>query len=125
MRLDKFLWCVRLYKTRTLATEACKSGKILIGGDAVKPSLEIKLQTEFSVKNGSLRYSYCIIAFPSSRVSAKLIKDYLIETTSETDRERNKMIQEARKENAFYEYGKPTKKDRRSIEKFRRSINRK
>jgi len=119
MRIDKFLWCIRLYKTRTLASAACKAGKILSSGDALKAAYECKTGLEFTVKNGALKNSYRILGFPSSRVAAKLVDQYLLETTSETDKERNKTILESRKENAFYEFGKPTKKDRRKISKFK------
>lgn len=74
---------------------------------------------EFTVKNGAVRNSFRIIDFPSSRVSAKLVSQYIIDITSDEDKKRNELIQEAKKENAFYEYGKPTKKDRREIDKYR------
>lgn len=119
MRLDKFLWCVRLYKTRTLAAAACKAGKVLCKGDALKASHECKPGLEVVIKNGAYRNEYKVIDFPSSRVSAKMVAQYLLEITSDTDRERNKLIQESRKENAFYEFGKPSKKDRREIRKFK------
>ncbi len=119
MRIDKFLWSVRIYKTRTIASAACKSGKILIDGDAVKASFECKVNTEFSVRNGAIRNSYQILDFPSSRVAAKLVSTYLENTTSDEDKKRNELILESRKENASFEYGKPTKKDRRIISKFK------
>jgi ribosome-associated heat shock protein Hsp15 len=120
MRIDKFLWCIRLYKTRSLATSACKAGKIIINGDPVKPSLETKLGMEFQVKNGSMRNSFRVLDFPSSRVSAKLVPEYILDITSPEDKKRNDLLVESKKENAFYEYGKPSKKDRREISKFRK-----
>lgn len=119
MRIDKFLWCVRLYKTRTLATAACKAGKIIINGENVKPSFECKLGMKFTFKNGALKNMFRIISFPSSRVAAKLLPEYILNITSKEDLEKNEMLLLARKENAFYEYGKPTKKDRRSISKYK------
>jgi ribosome-associated heat shock protein Hsp15 len=119
MRIDKFLWCIRLYKTRSLATAACKAGKIILKGEAVKPSFECKANMEFTLKNGALRNSFRIIDFPSSRVSAKLVSQYILDITSEEDRKRNDLILESKKENTFYEYGKPSKKNRRDISKFK------
>lgn len=120
MRMDKYLWSVRLYKTRTLATAACKAGKIILNGESIKPSFECKVGMEFTLKNGALKNSYRIISFPSSRVAAKLLPEYILTTTSKEDLERNEMMLLARKENAFYEYGKPTKKDRRAINRFKK-----
>lgn len=120
MRIDKFLWCVRLYKTRTLATAACKAGKVILNGDSLKPSYECKSGNEFQVKNGAMRNSFRIIEFPSARVSSKLVNQYILEITSDSDKKKNELLVESRKENAFYEFGKPSKKDRRDISKFRK-----
>ena len=120
MRIDKFLWCVRLYKTRSLATSACKAGKIIINGNPVKPSFETKIGMEFQVKNGAMRNSFRVLDFPSSRVSAKIVQEYILDITSPEDKKRNDLLEESKKENAFYEYGKPSKKDRREISKFRK-----
>lgn len=120
MRIDKFLWCVRIYKTRTLATDACKSGKIVLNGDALKPSYECRLNNEIVIKKGAMRHSFRILGFPSSRVAAKLVKDFILDITSEEDKKRNELLMEAKKENAFHEYGKPSKKDRRDISKFKK-----
>jgi ribosome-associated heat shock protein Hsp15 len=119
MRIDKFLWCIRLYKTRSLATAACKAGKIVMNGDIVKPSLETKLGMEFQVKNGAMRNSFRILEFPSSRVSAKLVQEYILDITSPEDKKRNDLLLESKKENALYEFGKPSKKDRRDISRFK------
>jgi len=119
MRIDKFLWCIRLYKTRSLATAACKAGKILMKGESVKASLETKVGFEFQVKNGAMRNAFRIVEFPSSRVSAKLVNEYILDITSEEDKKRNQLLLEAKKENALYEFGKPSKKDRRVISKFK------
>lgn len=120
MRIDKFLWCVRLYKTRTLATIACKTGKIVSNSDTLKPSFESKVGFEFIVKNSAIKKTFRIIEFPNSRVAGKLVVNYLEEITSEEDKKRNELIIESRKENASFEYGKPTKKDRRKIDKFKK-----
>lgn len=91
----------------------------MLDGVALKPAFECKLGNVILVKQGALRHSFRIIGFPSSRVSAKLVKDYLMDITSEEDKKRNELLLEVRKENAFYEYGKPSKKDRRDISRFK------
>lgn len=120
MRIDKFLWCIRLYKTRTLATEACKAGKVLLNGESLKPSYECKSGNEFQVRNGAMRNFFRIIEFPSSRVSSKLVNQYILEITSDSDKKKNELLLESRKENTLYEFGKPSKKDRRDISKFKK-----
>lgn len=119
MRIDKYLWCVRLYKTRTQAADACKNGKVLMNGEAVKSSLELKGSEIFSVKSGSMRNTYEVLGFPASRVGAKLVNQYLEDITSPEDAERNKIILLNKKESAFYDQGRPTKKNRRDLDKFR------
>jgi ribosome-associated heat shock protein Hsp15 len=119
MRIDKYLWCVRLFKTRTQATDACKNGKILIQGENVKAGLELKTGETFTVKTGSLRYTYAVKGFPASRVGAKLVPEYLEDITSPEDKDRNELILQNKKDNAFYEQGRPTKKNRRDLDKWK------
>lgn len=118
MRIDKYLWCVRLYKTRTQAADACKKGKILIRDEVVKSSMELKPGESFTLKNGSMRYTYQVVGFPASRVGAKLVSEYLADITSPEDDERNKLILLNKKESAFYDQGRPTKKNRRDLDKW-------
>lgn len=120
MRIDKYLWCVRLYKTRTQAADACKNGKVLIKEAAAKSSLELKGQETFTVKSGSMRNTYSVKGFPASRVGARLVSEYLEDITSPEDAERNKTILLNKKESAFYEDGgRPTKKNRRDLDRFK------
>ncbi len=121
MRIDKFLWCIRIYKTRSLSSAACRVGKISINGDSIKPSFETKIGNEFQVKNGVMKNSFRILGIPSSRVSAKLVQEYILDITSTEDKKRNDLLVESKKENAFYEFGKPSKKNRRDISKFKNS----
>lgn len=119
MRIDKYLWCVRLYKTRTMAADALRSGKILLNGESAKASLELKPGQIFTVKNGSMRNTYTVKAFPASRVGAKLVPEYLEDITSQEDKDRNELIVQNKKDNAFYDQGRPTKKNRRDLDKWR------
>ncbi len=90
-----------------------------MNGDAVKPSFECKIGNELMIKNGAFKNSYRILDFPSSRVAAKIVSNYILNITSGEDKKRNELMLQARKENAFYEFGKPTKKDRRKIGQFK------
>ena len=118
MRIDKFLWSVRVFKTRTIATEACKKGKILISDIAVKPSRIVKLNESIIVNKNSIMYSYQIKEFPKSRVGAKLVATYIDDITPAEELEkldlRNKDQVVTRDRGA----GRPTKKDRRVIDKY-------
>lgn len=122
MRIDKFIWCVRLAKTRTIASELCQRGKVKLNGTDIKPSKDVVINDELAVKDNSIWRTYKIIDIPQNRISAKLIKDNIIETTSEDDLLQLKQIQFINKQNRIEGIkGRPTKKDRRSIDKFKTS----
>ncbi len=114
-RIDKFLWSVRIYKTRALATEACKKGKILIDGTSVKASRLAKQGDRLDVKKPPVVYSYIVKDFPKSRISAKLVSEYLQDITSPEELKKleiNESFFVKRDRGA----GRPTKKDRRTID---------
>lgn len=117
-RMDKFLWAIRVYKTRALATDACKKGKILIEGASVKASRLVKMGDIIEVKKPPVVYSYVVIDFPKSRVSAKLVCEFVQDTTSPEELKKldsNESFFIKRDRGA----GRPTKKERRSIDKLR------
>lgn len=120
MRLDKWLWCVRVFKSRTLATEACNSGKVKVKGKRIKPSYEIKIGETVTVQNGYAKRDYYIKGLLEKRLSAKLIKDYVedITTLEELIKQQTLHLKPFYREKGL---GRPTKKDRRIIEslKFR------
>ena len=115
IRIDKWLWTVRLFKTRTLATDACNAGKVKINGVNCKPSREIKIDDEIQVRIEQLHKTIRVIGFPKSRVSAKLVPDFYLDLTSAEEYERVKRLsmQSERREHGI---GRPTKRDRRQIE---------
>ena len=78
MRIDKFLWCVRYYKTRSLATTACKKGHIKVNNDTVKPSREVYPQDIIEVRKNQINYKLVVNDIPDNRVGAKLVDIYLI-----------------------------------------------
>ncbi len=76
MRVDKYLWAVRIYKTRQLASEACKSGRVELDGKAVKPAKVLEVGGQLEIRKGELRVSCKILAFPRSRVGAPLVPEF-------------------------------------------------
>ncbi len=121
LRIDKYLFCIRLYKTRTLASEACAKGQILLNDQSVKPSRIVKVNDIISVKQNPIYRKYQIIKLLNSRIGAKLVQDYMTEVTSQDELFKLKLIQEIDKSSAIKRdrgTGRPTKKDRRDMDKF-------
>lgn len=118
IRIDKWLWAVRLYKTRSLAAEECKKGKVMINGMNVKPSREIKEGETIQLRRPPITRSYKIIALAGNRMSAKLVPEFMVETTPASELE----ILEIQKNDNFFNRergtGRPTKKDRRDLDDF-------
>jgi ribosome-associated heat shock protein Hsp15 len=118
-RVDKWLWEVRLFKTRSLATEACKAGKVKIENTSIKPAKEIKPGEIIKVSLNPLFKTVKVKAFPKSRLSAKLVPDYLEDLTPQEEYDRVKIIHETNMENRDPGIGRPTKKQRRLIDKLK------
>lgn len=117
-RIDKYLWAVRLFKTRSLAANMVKTGKVLIKGEEVKASKEIKVGEQFSIKKNTALFTYEVIDVLEKRVGAKLVENYLRDITPVEEIEKHKAYQLAQRQYREQGYGKPTKKDRRNINKF-------
>lgn len=118
MRADKYLFAVRLAKTRADAAEALRGGKILINGSAAKPSHELKVGDTISVKHLPAVFTYKIVALLERRVGAKLVTDYIIDTTPASELEKlelAKLDTSGRRERGA---GRPTKRDRRELDDF-------
>lgn len=116
MRIDKFLWCVRYFKTRSIATEACKQGKVKIGGAKVKPSREVFPGDELLVRKNQIDYQLEVIDLPPSRVGAKLVNLYIVDKTPKEEFERSELLKYSQDYYRKRGTGRPTKKDRRDIE---------
>ncbi|HCY39996.1 MAG TPA: heat-shock protein Hsp15 [Prolixibacteraceae bacterium] len=118
IRIDKWLFAVRLYKTRSLASEECRKGKVTIGGMNVKPSRELKLGETIQVRRPPITRSYKILALTESRMAAKLVPEFMVETTPESELK----ILEMQKLDSFFNRergtGRPTKKERRDLDDF-------
>ena len=120
MRIDKYIWCIRIFKTRSLATKACNEGKVLLNNKVIKPGKIIKENDIISVKTIPIWRLFKVLDFPKSRINAKLVSDYAVEITSEDDLLKLKEYQNINKQNKYLGIkGRPTKKDRRNINKLK------
>ena len=116
MRIDQYLWCVRLFKSRNIATNACKKGQVLVNGQSVKPAREILPLDRIKVrKDQSWRYLE-VIALPKSRVGAKLLGLYCVEKNDADEAERNQLQQLSFQGKRDQGTGRPTKKERRDLD---------
>lgn len=117
-RLDKFVWFVRLAKTRTLATELVQKGRVRLNGMAAKPSKEVKVGDTISIIRNNATFSYKIKDLLDRRIGAKLVADYLIDVTDPQELEKFKTYREA--QNVYREYGtgRPSRKDRDDMDSF-------
>lgn len=117
MRIDKYLWCVRLFKTRSLATTACNKDQVRISGESVKPGKTLGLKDQIAIKHGPYWREYKVLDFPKSRIGAKLVELYLAETTDEEVLQNLEEIQRMNRQNQMLGIkGRPTKKDRRDLD---------
>ena len=118
MRIDKYLWTVRYYKTRSIATEACKKGHIKINSSNVKPSKEIFVGEKISVRKNQINYELKVIDIPKSRVGAKLVDLYRTDITPKEAFQDTELLKYSKEYYRKKGTGRPTKKDRRAIEDY-------
>lgn len=118
VRVDKYLFAMRLYKTRTIAADACKKGRITMGGAQLKPSRTFHIGDVFSVRKGPITYTYRIKQLSENRLGAKLVPDYLQDITAPDQLELLELARLAGQPGRDRGTGRPTKKDRREIETF-------
>lgn len=118
-RVDKWLWCMRVFKTRTIATDACKKGRVTIKGVTVKPSRLIKPGDVIDVRKPPVTYTFKVVQIPPNRLGAKLVPEYLENLTAPSQYE----LLEMTKISGFVDrqkgQGRPTKKDGREMSKFK------
>jgi len=118
VRIDKFLWAVRLFKTRSIAAEACKKGRIQINGTSVKSSRAVKAGDTIEVKTPPITRSYKVLAVAEKRMGAKLVPGFLKDITPEDQLEILELTRLAYNQGRPKGLGRPTKKDRRDIERL-------
>ncbi|MFH1119845.1 MAG: RNA-binding S4 domain-containing protein [Bacteroidota bacterium] len=119
LRIDKWLWAVRIYKTRTMAGDACRAGKVKMEGIAVKPSRALKPGDIIIVSIGPLTRTIRVKALIHNRVSAKLVPESLEDLTPPEEYERIQFMHELNAEHRDRGTGRPTKKDRRIIDRLK------
>lgn len=119
VRIDKWLWCVRLFKTRNQASEACRAGKVKWEGQIVKPSRVVVPGDRFHVNVGWITKEIQVKALLHNRLSAKLVLDYLEDLTPKEEYERVELIKEMRNEYRDRGAGRPTKRERRDIDRLK------
>ena len=118
MRIDKFLWCIRLYKTRSLAADEIKRNRVSIGDSPVKSSKEVKVGEIIRIRKNQILYTIKVIQIPKSRVGAKLVPLYI---EDHTEKDQYELLKMRRSEQSYYRNkgeGRPTKKDRRELSEF-------
>ena len=117
-RIDKWLWASRIFKTRTIAAEACKKGRVSINGTQVKPSRMIKTGEVIQVKKPPVTYSFKVLQAIEKRIGAKLVPEILENVTTPEQYELLEMSRISGFVDRARGTGRPTKKDRRSMEEF-------
>ena len=117
-RVDKYLFAMRIYKTRSIAADACKSGRVKMDGVELKPSRTFHVGDVFTVRKGPVTYSYKVLALSGNRLGAKLVPEYLQDITPPEQLEILELARLAAQSGRDRGTGRPTKKDRRDIETF-------
>lgn len=123
VRIDKWLWAVRIFKTRSIASEACKKGRVMVGNVTVKPSRTIRRGDIVQVRKPPVTFSFKVLDLTDKRMGAKLVPQYMENITSSDQYE----ILELNKISGFIDRqrgtGRPTKKERRDLEQFTESFD--
>ncbi len=118
MRIDKFLWSIRFYKTRTIATEEIKKNRVAIGESVVKSSKEVKEGDVIKIRKNQIDYKIKVIQIPKSRIGAKLVPLHIKDVT---DKEQYELLKMRKMSQDYYRNkgeGRPTKKDRREMDDY-------
>ena len=115
-RIDKYLWAIRVFKTRTDATDACKGGKVRLNGNDVKPSRTVACGDVINVRKGAVLYSYKVVATIEKRVGAKLVPEYAENITPQDELDKLRHPVETFFLKRDPGTGRPTKRDRRQME---------
>ncbi|MFT5581885.1 MAG: ribosome-associated heat shock protein Hsp15 [Psychromonas sp.] len=118
MRIDKYIWCVRLAKTRSIASELVSKGKVRLNSKDIKPSREVKEGDIIEIINHSAVFSYQVIGIINRRIGAPLVKDFIVDKTPNEEIEKLKEYRAAQNNYRHHGTGKPTKRDRRDMDDF-------
>ena len=118
MRIDKFLWCIRIYKTRSIATDEIKKNRVCIGESVVKSSKEVREGDVVKIRKNQIDYKIKVLQIPKSRLGAKLVSLHIKDVT---DKEQHELLKLRKLSQNYYRgkgEGRPTKKDRRDIDGY-------
>ena len=118
MRIDKYIWCVRLAKTRSLAADWVKKNRVQLNNEPVKVSKAVKVGDVVQIVRGNATFSFKVLDLLDRRVGAPLVKNYLLETTSSEELEKFKVHQAAQRGFLSHGDGRSSKKDRRALDEF-------
>ena len=118
VRIDKWLWAVRLFKTRSIAIDACKKGRIMIKGTPIKPSRMIKVGDIIEIRRPPITYSFEVLALSERRMGAKLVPEFMKNVTSQSELDILELSKASGYVGRARGMGRPTKKDRRDLEQF-------
>lgn len=119
VRVDKWLWAMRVFKTRTIATDACKKGRVLMSGAAVKPSRTIKVGDIIDVKKPPITYTFKVVQLTQNRLGAKLVPEYLENLTPKSQYDLLEMSRISGFIDRQKGLGRPTKREGREMERFK------
>ncbi len=122
VRIDKWLWAMRVFKTRTVATEACKKGRVMMGGVAVKPSRTIKVGDVIDVRKPPVTYSFRMKALAQNRLGAKLVPDYMENITPKSELDLLDIVKISGFIDRRKGLGRPTKREGRELAQFTESM---
>jgi len=118
VRIDKWLWAVRIFKTRTIAADACKLGRVTMGENRVKPSKMVKVGEIIDVKKPPITYSFKVLALSENRMGAKLVPGFMENVTKQEQLDLLQMNRISGFIDRAKGMGRPTKKDRRDMDDF-------
>ena len=118
MRVDKYLWCVRYFKTRNIASTACRKGHVRVNGQSVKPSREVYPTDKIVLRKNQIDYQLTVLDIPESRIGAKIVDIYRMDTTPKEAFEHSELLQYSKDYYRKKGTGRPTKKDRRDIDDY-------
>lgn len=123
VRVDKWLWAMRIFKTRTVATEACKKGRVLMGGVAVKPSRTIKEGDVIDVRKPPVTYSFRVKAIAQNRLGARLVPDYMENITPKSELDLLDVVKISGFIDRRKGLGRPTKREGRELAEWNESMS--
>lgn len=118
VRIDKWLWAVRIFKTRTIATDACKKGRVSIGDAITKPSRMVKVGDTVSVRKPPVTYTFRVLALTENRLGAKLVPEYMENLTPKSELDLLEVVKISGFVNRRKGLGRPTKREGRELSRF-------